>query len=120
VGGAVTISVTAPFSSATAGSSTTAPETAAAGRRAIDVGDNAACALIGNRDQRGFIRPIGRKCDIGAVEKGPNLYLPVIVRRAGDAAGQRSPPSLPPERLQCEVLRQSLLRVQQPAKIGLG
>ncbi len=44
---------------------------------AIDHGDNTACPAI---DQRGFRRPNGGSCDIGAVEVGPYVYLPLIQR----------------------------------------
>jgi len=48
-----------------------------AGSPAIDQGDNTACPPT---DQRGFRRPIGLSCDIGAVEVGPYVYLPLILR----------------------------------------
>ena len=35
---------------------------------ARDGGDDAACAVIGNLDQRGHARPHGPRCDIGAYE----------------------------------------------------
>ena len=47
------------------------------GSPAINQGDNAACPPT---DQRGWHRPIGVSCDIGAVEVGPYLYLPLIRR----------------------------------------
>ena len=47
------------------------------GSPAIDNGDNTACPPI---DQRGFRRPIGTSCDIGAVEVGPYVYLPLVQR----------------------------------------
>ena len=47
------------------------------GSPAIDNGDNAACPPI---DQRGWHRPIGVSCDIGAVEVGPYVYLPLVIR----------------------------------------
>jgi len=47
------------------------------GSPAIDQGDDAACLPI---DQRGFHRPIGLYCDIGAVEVGLSQYLPLIRR----------------------------------------
>ena len=47
------------------------------GSPAIDQGDNAACPPT---DQRGWHRPIGLSCDIGAVEVGPYVYLPLIIR----------------------------------------
>jgi CSLREA domain-containing protein len=47
------------------------------GSPAIDHGDNTACPPI---DQRGWQRPIGVSCDIGAVEVGLPLYLPFIHR----------------------------------------
>jgi CSLREA domain-containing protein len=47
------------------------------GSPAIDQGDDAACPAI---DQRGFRRPIGTHCDIGAVEVGLPMYLPLIRR----------------------------------------
>ncbi len=41
-----------------------------AGGAAIDGGRNSDCAnvLVGNVDQRGFARPVGTRCDIGAIE----------------------------------------------------
>lgn len=52
------------------------------GSAAVDAGDNAACAAapVGGRDQRGFPRPIGPACDIGAVEQERALYLPFITK----------------------------------------
>lgn len=47
------------------------------GSPAIDNGDNTACPPT---DQRGFHRPIGVSCDIGAVEVGPYVYLPLVWR----------------------------------------
>ncbi len=47
------------------------------GSPAIDQGDDMNCPLI---DQRGFHRPIGLHCDIGAVEIGLPVYLPLILR----------------------------------------
>ena len=45
------------------------------GSAAIDAGDDAICAAapVNNLDQRGFTRPVGAHCDIGAVEVN---YLP--------------------------------------------
>ena len=40
-----------------------------AGSPAIDAGDNTACP---SRDQRGYVRPVGAACDIGAYEFGSN------------------------------------------------
>ncbi|MCC6627806.1 MAG: hypothetical protein IT340_10430 [Chloroflexi bacterium] len=42
------------------------------GSPAIDAGDGAVCgaAPVSSRDQRGYIRPAGNGCDIGAVEVG--------------------------------------------------
>jgi len=40
-------------------------------------GNSAACPPT---DQRGWRRPIGLSCDIGSVEVGPYMYLPLIVR----------------------------------------
>ncbi len=45
------------------------------GSPTIDHGDNAGCPAI---DQRGWHRPIGLSCDIGAVEAGLLVYLPLI------------------------------------------
>ena len=45
------------------------------GSPAINTGDNANCPA---GDQRGFPRPIGPACDIGAYEAGIVSYLPVI------------------------------------------
>jgi hypothetical protein len=41
------------------------------GSAAIDAADDAICAAppVNNLDQRGFIRPWGAHCDIGAVEQ---------------------------------------------------
>jgi hypothetical protein len=41
------------------------------GSAAIDTGIDAICAAapVNNRDQRGMVRPLGRHCDIGAVER---------------------------------------------------
>jgi hypothetical protein len=54
------------------------------GSPAIDAGETPACTdanvaqlLI---DQRGYQRPIGARCDIGAVEAGPELFLPFLRR----------------------------------------
>ncbi|HSN74097.1 MAG TPA: choice-of-anchor Q domain-containing protein, partial [Anaerolineae bacterium] len=46
------------------------------GSPAINAGDAAACATppVNNLDQRGVIRPVGPRCDMGAVEVN---YLPV-------------------------------------------
>jgi CSLREA domain-containing protein len=54
------------------------------GSPAIDAGQTPFCsddvgAPIAT-DQRGFRRPIGPRCDIGAVEVGPYVYLPLIQR----------------------------------------
>jgi predicted outer membrane repeat protein len=52
---------------------------------AIDAGDDAICAAapVNNLDQRGFIRPIGPHCDIGALEQEPYLgtWFPIVLRR---------------------------------------
>jgi predicted outer membrane repeat protein len=48
------------------------------GSHAIDAGDNALCPAI---DQRGFARPMGAACDIGAVEVPAWVFLPVILRQ---------------------------------------
>ena len=48
-----------------------------AGSPAIDQNDNAVCPPI---NQRGWRRPIGLNCDIGAVEVGPYAY-PLLVTR---------------------------------------
>jgi hypothetical protein len=58
------------------------------GSPAIDAGNPAGCTdAFGNlltTDQRGFIRPAGGRCDIGAFEYGatafPRVFLPVLVR----------------------------------------
>ncbi len=47
------------------------------GSPAIDQGDDAACPPI---DQRGWHRPIGSHCDIGAVEVGLSVYAPLVRR----------------------------------------
>jgi hypothetical protein len=54
---------------------------------AVDAGSNAFCAAwLGGQDQRGFSRPIDgdgdttATCDIGAVEVGLDLFLPLILR----------------------------------------
>jgi hypothetical protein len=53
------------------------------GSPAIDAGDNASCPAD---DQRGFVRPLdgddnsSKVCDIGAVEAGLNLYLPLVLK----------------------------------------
>jgi hypothetical protein len=65
------------------------------GSPAIDQGDPFACSVIAITDQRGFRRPIGPDCDIGAFEFGPkivnNLFSrPVISNERtalGDIAG---------------------------------
>ena len=57
-----------------------------AGSAAMDAGDDAICAAspVNNLDQRGFSRPHGAHCDIGAYEAGAagppqkRVYLPVI------------------------------------------
>jgi parallel beta-helix repeat protein len=49
-----------------------------AGSPAIDHGDNAACPPS---DQRGFHRPIGPQCDIGAVEYSPYAVDLPLVRK---------------------------------------
>jgi hypothetical protein len=57
-----------------------------AGSAAIDAADDAICAAapVNNRDQRGFTRPWGPHCDIGAFEAWPPMplrtYLPLIMR----------------------------------------
>ena len=56
------------------------------GSAAIDAANDAICAAapINNRDQRGFTRPWGPHCDIGAFEAWPPMppraYLPIIMR----------------------------------------
>ncbi len=57
------------------------------GSPAIDAGATAGCSGAGGIpitvDQRGYPRPIGPACDIGAIEYNPNaseIYLPVIIR----------------------------------------
>lgn len=47
------------------------------GQNAHAPGDDAACPPT---DQRGFHRPIGLHCDIGATEAGPYVYLPLVLR----------------------------------------
>lgn len=37
---------------------------------AIDMGDNACGVALNNIDQRGFVRHVGARCDIGAFESG--------------------------------------------------
>jgi predicted outer membrane repeat protein len=46
-----------------------------AGSPAIDAGDNSGCPAV---DQRGYPRPINITCDIGAVEAGSGLWLPLL------------------------------------------
>jgi CSLREA domain-containing protein len=52
------------------------------GSPAIDAGNDAVCAdaPVSGLDQRGFPRPIGAHCDIGAVEKEYRIYLPLVFR----------------------------------------
>jgi len=54
------------------------------GSPAIDAGNAGGCTdnlgVVLKTDQRGFHRPIGLHCDIGAVEVGPYVYLPLITR----------------------------------------
>ena len=54
------------------------------GSPAIDGGNPNGCidfaVTVVNTDQRGWRRPIGAACDIGAVEVGPSVYLPLILR----------------------------------------
>jgi hypothetical protein len=38
------------------------------------------CGTTITTDQRGFPRPIGGRCDIGAYERGVFLYLPLILK----------------------------------------
>jgi hypothetical protein len=47
------------------------------GRPAIDIGDPAFCPPT---DQRGFKRPVGAGCDLGAYERWLDLYLPLLRR----------------------------------------
>ncbi len=47
------------------------------GSAAIDAGDDANCPTT---DQRGWHRPFGPHCDIGAYERGAYLYLPLILK----------------------------------------
>jgi hypothetical protein len=47
------------------------------GSPAIDHGDDTACPPI---DQRGWRRPTGVSCDIGAVEVGLSGFLPLVRR----------------------------------------
>jgi hypothetical protein len=55
------------------------------GSPAIDAGDPAGCADASNApiptDQRGFRRPIGARCDIGAFEYSPFALMLPLVRR---------------------------------------
>jgi hypothetical protein len=53
-----------------------------AGSAAIDAGNNTGCPPF---DQRGYPRPIGAACDIGAVEAGAALWLPLL---RGSEAGE--------------------------------
>jgi hypothetical protein len=46
-----------------------------AGSPAIDAGNSTGCPAF---DQRGYPRPIGAACDIGAVEAGAALWLPLL------------------------------------------
>ncbi len=47
------------------------------GSPALDAGQDATCRPT---DQRGFARPIGAACDLGAVEMGKVTFLPLISR----------------------------------------
>ncbi len=47
------------------------------GSAAIDAGNDAICP---GTDQRGWHRPFGPHCDIGAYERGAYLYLPLILK----------------------------------------
>ncbi len=47
------------------------------GSAAIDAGNDANCP---GTDQRGWHRPFGPHCDIGAYERGAFLYLPLILK----------------------------------------
>ncbi len=47
------------------------------GSPAIDGGDNTGCPRF---DQRGYPRPIGEACDIGAIEAGFALWLPAMLK----------------------------------------
>ncbi len=47
------------------------------GSAAIDAGNDANCP---GTDQRGWHRPFGPHCDIGAYERGAYLYLPLILK----------------------------------------
>jgi hypothetical protein len=64
------------------------------GSAAIDAADDAICAAppVNNLDQRGFVRPWGAHCDIGAVEQ---IQEPVAVRlstiNAGSTPGAVAP-----------------------------
>ena len=49
----------------------------AAGSPAVDAGDNSGCPAF---DGRGYPRPIGPACDIGAVEAGRALWLTYLRR----------------------------------------
>lgn len=48
------------------------------GSPAIDQGTTVGCPAF---DQRGVRRPLGGRCDVGAVEVGSNLFLPVALRK---------------------------------------
>ncbi len=54
------------------------------GSPAIDAGQTPFCSAATfvplTIDQRGWRRPIGARCDIGAVEAGPHVYLPLVQR----------------------------------------
>lgn len=54
------------------------------GSSAINAGDNSVCAsaLVGNRDQRGALRPAGARCDIGAYEANGVVPTATAVRVA--------------------------------------
>ncbi len=54
------------------------------GSSAINAGDNSVCAsaLVGNRDQRGAVRPAGIRCDIGAYEANAVIPTATPVRTA--------------------------------------
>lgn len=63
-----------------------------AGSDAIDLGLNDVCAAapVSNLDQRGFPRPVGSSCDVGAFERdavSPQSNLPPVVTDPGNQTG---------------------------------
>ena len=55
---------------------------------AIDAGDNAGCPVT---DQRGYPRPQGAACDIGAYERPGRVFLPLVLHSADSPTDLREP-----------------------------